>query len=77
MVGLCTYKYGSTDEWAGNGADEWINRTDIVSKQTADILKDKKINGVSFYSYASTFENPVSSEIMLGGEIQEIRELLT
>ena len=77
VVGLCTYKYGSTDEWAGNGADEWINRTDIVSKQTADILKDKKINGVSFYSYASTFENPVSSEIMLGGEIQEIRELLT
>lgn len=77
VIGLCTYKYGSTDEWAGNGADEWINRRDIVSKQTADILKDKKINGVSFYSYASTFETPVSSEIMLRGEIQEIRELLT
>lgn len=76
VIGLCTYKYGLRDEWAGNGADEWINSDDIVSGQTADVTAEKDIDGVAFYSYASTFEDDISSEIMLDGEMQEIREIL-
>lgn len=76
VIGLCTYKYGEQDKWAGAGADEWVNSHDITSRQTAEILNDKEIDGAAFYSYASTFDDEVSSGVMLGGEIQKIRELL-
>lgn len=76
IIGLCTYKYGSEDRWAGKGADEWLNSTDIVSNQVKDITSDSKINGMAFYSYASTFEVPETSGIMLSGEMQRIREMI-
>lgn len=76
VIGLCTYKYGTLDKWAGAGADEWTANNDITSRQTSDIINDKDIDGVAFYSYSSTFEDEVSSGVMLSGEIQKIHELL-
>lgn len=75
VAGLCTYKIGSEDRWAGRGADEWINDPDIILKQTSECLDDTAVGGIAFYSYSSTFEDKVSSDIMTMGKVQEIREL--
>ena len=74
VIGLCTYKAGSEDKWAGKGKDEWINDTGIISKQVKECIKNNDIDGIAIYSYSSTFEEGVSAEIMVMGPVQEIRE---
>lgn len=76
IIGLCTYKNGIEDKWAGKGINEWINNSDISSRQVRECMNNERLSGVAIYSYSSTFEDDVSSEIMLDGEIQEIRECL-
>ena len=75
MAGLCTYKIGSEDRWAGHGEYEWTDDPDIILKQTSECLNDTAVGGIAFYSYSSTFEDEVSSDIMTMGKVQEIREL--
>ncbi|MCM1228164.1 MAG: family 10 glycosylhydrolase [Clostridium sp.] len=59
-IGLCTYKIGNEDKWAGTGKNEWIENRDTVQKQIEYCRK----NGfnVSLYSYASTFADEVKNE---------------
>lgn len=76
VIGICTYKYGKQDQWAGKGIDEWVNAKDITSRQTRDIMSDESLDGIAFYSYASTFEDDTSSDIIMGEELPEIRESL-
>lgn len=75
VAGLCTYKAGSEDKWAGKGAGEWISDTDLVRRQTAECRENLVLDGIAFYSYSSTFEEGISSEIMTMGPVQEIREI--
>ncbi len=76
IAGLCTYKLGSEDKWAGKGINEWIDNNDITFRQTRDCAADPDIDGVAIYSFSSTFEDEISSDIMLNGQVQEIREVL-
>lgn len=76
IAGLCTYKAGAKDEFAGKGINEWIDDQGITLRQTEMCTQDPDIDGVAIYSFSATFEDGISSEIMLGGQIQEIREVL-
>ncbi len=51
-VGIAVYKAGLlNDTWAGNGKTEWVSHNDIL-KRSVLYLRNKKINGMAFYSYS-------------------------
>lgn len=57
IAGICTYKIGQEDKWAGSGINEWITDSSITEKQIEYALSDRKTDGIAIYSYSSTFEN--------------------
>ncbi len=59
VIGLCTYKIGIEDKWAGSGKDEWIN-SNVVSKQ-AEYCTQNSL-GIAIYSYDSTFNEKAEDE---------------
>lgn len=56
VIGLCTYKQGKPDEWAGKGINEWIENDDVFDRQKKLAELTENVSGISIYSYASTFE---------------------
>lgn len=64
IIGLCTYKIGNEDKWAGTGKDEWITDNEIVSREVSLVKSNDSFNGIAIYSYGSTFEpeNPDAEE---------------
>ncbi len=56
ISGVCTYKIGTEDKWAGSGINEWITDKDITARQIEYALKDENVDGIAIYSYSSTFE---------------------
>lgn len=78
VAGICTYKTGLEDKWAGKGAGEWINNADIASRQTEHIISDSRIKGIAIYSYASTLEDTGNAGIneIIAAERKKIREKL-
>lgn len=58
IAGICTYKTGKRDDWAGRGKNEWIENDDITKRQLEYALENKRVDGIAIYSYSSTFENP-------------------
>ncbi len=54
IIGICTYKMGQADKYAGSGKNEWIEDKSIPSKE-AQIAFEQGL-GCAIYSYASTFE---------------------
>ena len=62
MVGLSFYKVGTADTNAGSGSGEWLNNSDIISRQYLDTLEITDCLGVAFYRYDSIF-NP-DSDVM-------------
>ncbi len=51
VIGLGLYKSGSIDIYAGKGKNEWIDYSDILSRQIR-LSFDNNADGVSFYSYS-------------------------
>ncbi len=74
VIGVCTYKNGAEDKWAGTGRTEWLEDHSITSRQIRDCISCENVSGVAVYSYSSTFEDDISSDIMAMGQIQQIRE---
>ena len=68
VAGICTYKIGKEDKWAGSGIDEWINDTHIPSREAQRAL-DSGV-GVAVYSIASLFDKSIEEEQ------QALREVL-
>lgn len=62
IIGLGIYKSGEEDLFAKSGKEEWINNSDIISRQIKDSL-DNSVGGISFYSFSSLTKN--SNNIML------------
>lgn len=63
VAGICMYKIGSEDKWAGSGKSEWIEDKNIPSRQISAVIE----NGVSVavYSVESLFEEKNSGECSL------------
>ncbi len=55
IPGICTYKVGQADDWAGAGRMEWLTEQEIPARQAAAVL-ETGLNGVAVYSSASTRE---------------------
>lgn len=55
IPGICTYKVGQADDWAGAGRMEWLTEQEIPARQAAAVL-EAGLNGVAVYSSASTRE---------------------
>lgn len=60
IIGLCTYKIGNEDKWAGSGKNEWKENRNIVSEQI-QYCAENDLN-ISVYSYSSTFSEEIAKE---------------
>ena len=69
-IGLAAYKIGLDDRWAGDGRNEWLEKSDILARQVLDSRANSNSKGFIFFSYNSLFSpsNPA--------EITKLRELL-
>ncbi len=59
VIGLAAYKIGAEDNWAGSGKREWLQSSDILSRQISTAEKLSSYGGVAIYRYDSLF-NPES-----------------
>lgn len=75
-IGICTYKLGQEDPWAGDGVTEWQTDPHIPSKEITLLLSMEKIDGIAIYDYASTFEPETSMQEVLASERQQMQTLL-
>lgn len=76
IIGVCTYKLGLVDQWAGSGKNEWVDDKNVPSRQIQDAL-DANVDGVAIYSYSSTFSPPSSVSDLIELEIIEIEKALS
>lgn len=60
IIGICTYKIGQEDKWAGSGKDEWKNDKNIPSRQAEFVLENNC--GIAVYSVQSLFDEKNSEE---------------
>lgn len=60
IIGLPLYKSGKEDTYAGAGAQEWQNNSDIISRQIRCIRENEKMAGYVYYS-ASYLYNDIST----------------
>lgn len=49
LIGLAVYKYGQTDPFAGNGAEEWLTEKYIPARQSADANGNPAVSGIALY----------------------------
>ncbi|MDO5559366.1 MAG: family 10 glycosylhydrolase [Oscillospiraceae bacterium] len=77
IIGVCTYKIGAEDKWAGSGKNEWIDKPDMTISQITDCVSRNNVDGVAIYSYSSTFVTGESAAVMADGGVQSIREILS
>ena len=75
-IGICTYKLGQEDPWAGDGVTEWQTDPHIPSKEITLLLSMEKIDGIAIYDYVSTFEPETSMQEVLASERQQMQTLL-
>lgn len=61
VAGLCTYKIGQEDKWAGTGKNEWIEDKNITARQ-AEYAAENNL-GVAVYSFGSTFSDTIETEL--------------
>jgi len=55
LYGLAAYKCGQEDAYAGAYASEWIDNSDLLSRQLALIRKLKRYDGFVLFSYSYAF----------------------
>lgn len=78
VIGVCTYKIGKEDTWAGTGKDEWITDLNVTSREVEYVINDEKLSGVAIFSYNSTFE-PSGDEVLVNAiadECEKIKQIL-
>lgn len=75
-VGLSVSKVGVEDTWAGSGKYEWINNSDILSRQLAEAKKCRSYSGFVLYSYRSIFSPESSVSAAVSREISALVDLI-
>ena len=72
VIGICTYKIGKEDKWAGSGKDEWINDKNIPSRQAEFVFENSCSTAI--YSVETLFNEENSDELNLLSEIFKNQE---
>ena len=57
IIGLGAYRSGKADANAGDGANEWIDNTDVLLRQIKDIQNNSKSKGFILYGYSDLFDS--------------------
>ena len=73
-IGIASYKSGKEDKWAGEGKYEWMEETDICSRQIKDIRKNQKAKGFMLFSYTPVFSESANESAK--AELSNIKNLL-
>lgn len=76
IAGLSVSKVGCEDTWAGSGKYEWVNNSDIISRQAAAAKKCSSYGGIALYSYRSVFQPESSVSKQVKKEITALRDNL-
>lgn len=75
VIGLAGYKIGAADAYAGaNGKNEWINNSDILSRQMKAAKKLSNYGGVAIFRYGSVFEPESSVAKQVNAELANIKK---
>ena len=76
ITGLSVSKVGCEDAWAGSGKYEWINNSDIISRQYAAARKCRSYGGFALYSYRSIFSPDKSVSAAVSKEIKALKDII-
>lgn len=75
VIGLAAYKIGTEDTYAGkSGKNEWLNNSDIISRQMKLAEALSNYGGVAIYRYDSLFNPASSAAAQVGKEIANIEK---
>ncbi len=74
VIGICTYKMGQADKFAGSGKNEWIEDKSIPSKETEIVISQDL--GCAIYSYASTFEPSEAAASYMDAEREQLSQII-
>ena len=72
---LALYKTGKEDVYAKDGIREWINNSDVISRQILELRKNKKYRGFCLFRY-DNFYNENSYEKNTIKEIENIKKVM-
>ena len=75
VIGICTYKMGKEDIYAGSGKTEWLEDFSVSSKEVS--LVQEMGLGAAIYSYDSTFSPAEEIREQMAKERSAIETLLT
>jgi len=74
VPGLAVYKCGKKDKYAGKGENEWIESSDILSRQLTFLKSETTIYGVAFFSYSYIFGKNIEKNAKK--ELQILKSML-
>lgn len=74
VIGLAAYKIGAEDGYAGSGKREWLNNSDIISRQMKLAESLENYGGVALYRYDSVFNPAAGVAAQVSKEIKNIEK---
>lgn len=75
FIGICTYKLGTVDTWAGSGSAEWQEHLDVPARQIEFLLHMEQVDGIAIYDYDTTFHPETAADAM-AQQVEAIGTLL-
>ena len=72
---LAFYKSGNSDKYALSGSEEWINNSDIISRQIIISRKNNKYSGFSLFSYNYLFNDNYKNDNNIK-ELENLKKIL-
>lgn len=63
VCGMAAYKCAETDEYAGAGANEWLDNSDVLARQLEAVRADGNFEGIAVFSYSDLIRENCSQEI--------------
>lgn len=76
VPGLAVYKINTQDAYAKSGSQEWINSSQILSRQVKDARKAVNYQGYALYSYHAIFYPEKENTEKVWDEIDGVVELV-
>lgn len=76
VIGICTYKMGKEDTWAGSGSTEWQQDLTIPARQINLTCSDPELGGLAIYDYPSTFRPEPEVAAAMATQVQSITDVL-
>ena len=74
VIGLAAYKVGAEDGYAGSGKREWLENSDILSRQMKLAKALGNYGGVALYRYDSVFNPTADVAAQVSKEIKNIEK---